>query len=129
MTATATAPASGPLTLSTPGGDAFAAAFADDADVRAVDAGSPVLEAYVASAADGRVHVLTVRNGTDADQELFPEGLLPDGDGPLLFLGGASTTSERDGRLVARLAPHGHVRLGRITHEDKPTDTTQEQPA
>ncbi|MCM1971331.1 hypothetical protein [Streptomyces sp. G1] len=123
MTATAT------LTPSAPGGAAFAPAFADDADVRAIDAGSPALEAYVASAADGRVHVLTVRNGTDAEQELFPEALLPYGDGPLLFLGGASTTSEHDGRLVARLAPYGHVRLGRITRDDHRTTTTQEQPA
>ncbi|WP_330296890.1 hypothetical protein [Streptomyces sp. NBC_00503] len=123
MTAIAT------LTHSTPGGAAFAPAFADDADVRTVDAGSPSLEAYVASAADGRVHVLTVRNGTGEDQDLFPEALLPEGDDPLLFLGGASTTSERDGRLVARLAPYGHVRLGRITRDDNRTDTTQEQPA
>ncbi|MET9854433.1 hypothetical protein ABZY57_15980 [Streptomyces sp. NPDC006450] len=124
-----TATAISPLAHSIPDGSAFAPAFADDAAVRAVDAGSPGLEAYVASAADGRAHVLTVRNGTDAEQELFPEALLPAGDGPLLFLGGASTTSEQDGRLVARLAPYGHVRLGRITHEDKPTHTTQEQPA
>lgn len=110
----------------TPGGTAFAPAFADDADVRAVDAGSPALEAYVASGTDGRVHVLTVRNGTDEEQDLFPEALLPDGDGPLLFLGGASTTSDRDGRLVARLAPHGHVRLGRITRDDHRTEQTQE---
>ncbi|MCM1965364.1 hypothetical protein ABT024_13840 [Streptomyces sp. NPDC002812] len=102
-------------TRPTPGGAAFAPAFRDDADVRAVDAGSPALDAYVASGADGGVHVLTVRNGTDQDQELFPEALLPDGDDPLFFLGGASTTEERDGRLVARLAPHGHVHLGRIT--------------
>ncbi|MGR4881459.1 hypothetical protein ACIPUC_18910 [Streptomyces sp. LARHCF249] len=125
MTATATAP----LTQSTSGGAAFAPAFADDADVRAIDAGSPALEAYVASDALGRVHVLTVRNGVDTEQDLFPEGLLPDGDGPLLFLGGASTTSERDGRLVARLAPYGHVRLGRITRDDNRPHTTQEQPA
>lgn len=124
-----TATAISPLAHSIPGGSAFAPAFADDADVRAVDAGSPALEAYVASDPQGRIHVLTVRNGTDQDQELFPEGLLPAGDDPLLFLGGASTTDERDGRLVARLAPYGHVRLGRITHDGNPANTTQEQPA
>ncbi|MFZ3498249.1 hypothetical protein ACODT5_34345 [Streptomyces sp. 5.8] len=125
MTVTATTTLSHP----TPGGAAFAPAFAEDADVRTVDAGSPALEAYVASDTAGRVHVLTVRNATDADQELHPEALLPGGHGPLLFLGGASTTSERDGRLVARLAPHGHVHLGRITDEVPRTDPTQEQPA
>ncbi|MCP3758871.1 hypothetical protein [Streptomyces sp. TBY4] len=118
-----------PLAPSIPDGSVFAPAFAADAAVRAVDAGSPALEAYVASDPQGRVHVLTVRNGTDQDQELFPEGLLPAGDDPLFFLGGASTTDEHDGRLVARLAPHGHVRLGRITHDGKPNHTTQEQPA
>ncbi|WP_371616352.1 hypothetical protein [Streptomyces sp. NBC_00454] len=123
MTAIAT------LTHSTQGGPVFAPAFADDAYVRIVDAGSPALEAYVASDADGRVHVLTVRNGTGEDQDLFPEALLPDGDDPLLFLGGASTTSERDGQLVARLAPYAHVRLGRITRDGHRPDTAQEQPA
>ncbi|MCJ0871161.1 hypothetical protein [Streptomyces sp. AP-93] len=118
------------LSHPTPGGAPFAPAFADDADVRAVDAGSPALEAFVASDTAGRVHVLTVRNATDGDQELHPEALLPDGRGPLLFLGGASTTTERDGRLVAHLAPYGHVRLGRITDELPLTDdATQEQPA
>lgn len=116
-------------TQPTPGGADFARAFADDADVRAVDAGRPALEAHVACGADGRAHVLTVRNGTDEEQEVLPEALLPHGDGPLLFLGGASTTSERDGRLVARLAPHGHVRLGRITRNDDRTAQTPEQTA
>ncbi|WP_407835772.1 hypothetical protein ACE1OC_03670 [Streptomyces sp. DSM 116496] len=102
-------------TYSTPGGAVFAAAFADGAHVRDVDPSNPALEASVASDAEGRVHVLTVRNATDQEQELFPGALLPDGDDPLLFLGGASATSERDGRLVAHLAPHGHVHLGRIT--------------
>ncbi|MDD9375724.1 hypothetical protein M8Z33_03345 [Streptomyces sp. ZAF1911] len=116
-------------THSTPGGAAFASAFADSADVRGIDVGNPALQADVASGADGRAHVLTVRNGTDEEQELFPEAFLPHGTDPLLFLGGASTTSERDGRLVARLAPHGIVRLGRIIPDDALTDRSQEHPA
>ncbi|MFI8514032.1 hypothetical protein ACIGHB_23175 [Streptomyces sp. NPDC085460] len=108
--------------IATPGGPRFAGAFADDAVVSRPDLGA-ALAAEVRAGADGSAHVLIVTNLTDEAQELLPEPLLPDGPGPLLFLGGASTTSERDGRLVARLLPHGFVRLGRAS------DTLQEQTA
>ncbi|WP_129308550.1 hypothetical protein [Streptomyces sp. L2] len=101
-----------PTTTTTPGGALFAGAFAAEATRRELDAG-PALTAEVRSSRDGSVHVLTVTNITAEPQEVLPESLLPHGDGPLLFLGGASTTDRRDGRLVAHLHPHGFVRLGR----------------
>ncbi|MEU8673465.1 hypothetical protein [Streptomyces sp. NPDC048560] len=97
----------------TPGGAAFASALTDEAVVRELDLG-PALEADLRTDTAGTVHLLTVRNVTGESQEFFPEPLLPRSTGPLLFLGGASTTEERGGRLVARLAPHGFVQLGRI---------------
>ncbi|MFJ3962872.1 hypothetical protein [Streptomyces sp. NPDC090036] len=97
----------------TPGGAAFAPAFAAEAALRDLELG-PALKAEVRSGAAGTAHVLTVRNTTGEPQEFRPEALLPQGEGPLLFLGGASTTEQIDGGLVARLAPHGFVRLGRI---------------
>ncbi len=102
----------------TPGGARFAAAYADGAVRHEPDAG-PGLAVEVRVSADGSAHVLTVTNLTSEAQELLPEPLLPPGDGPLLFLGGASTTAERDGLLVARLAPHGFVRLGRALDTDQ----------
>lgn len=102
----------------TPGGPRFAAAYADAAVRHEPDAG-PALAAEVRVSDDGSAHVLTVTNLTSEAQELLPEPLLPPGAGPLLFLGGASTTTERDGRLVARLAPHGFVRLGRALDTDQ----------
>ncbi|MFF6885459.1 hypothetical protein ACFY9F_20070 [Streptomyces sp. NPDC012421] len=96
----------------TPGGALFAPAFAAESTRLDVDAG-PALTAEVRSSQDGTVHVLTVTNITPEAQEVLPEALLPAGEGPLLFLGGASTTDERDGTLVALLRPHGFVRLGR----------------
>ncbi|MFF9339684.1 MULTISPECIES: hypothetical protein [unclassified Streptomyces] len=109
-----------PLARTTvPGGPRFAGAYADGAVRHQPDAG-PALAAEVLASADGSARVLTVTNLTSEVQELLPEPLLP-GDGPLLFLGGASTTAERDGRLVARLAPHGFVRLGRAPDTDQET--------
>lgn len=96
----------------TPGGALFAGAFAAEAARRELDAG-PALSAEIRISPDGSAHVLTVTNLTAEPQELLPESLLPHGDGPLMFLGGASSTAERGGRLVARLLPHGFVRLGR----------------
>ncbi|MDF3139961.1 MULTISPECIES: hypothetical protein [unclassified Streptomyces] len=109
-------------TTTTPGGALFAGAFATDATRRELPAG-PALTADLRTSTDGSAHVLTVTNITAETQEVLPESLLPHGDGPLLFLGGASTTAERDGRLVARLDPHGFVQLGRAL------DPSQEQPA
>ncbi|MFD6968571.1 hypothetical protein [Streptomyces sp. NPDC059979] len=97
----------------TPGGAAFAPAFTDKATVRELDLG-PAFKADLRTDSAGTVHLLTVHNVTGESQEFFPESLLPQGAGPLLFLGGASTTEEQGGRLVARLAPHGFVQLGRI---------------
>ncbi len=97
----------------TPGGAAFASAFTDGADLRDLQLG-PALKADLRTNTAGTVHVLSVHNTTGEIQEVLPESLLPQGDGPLLFLGGGSTTEERDGRLVARLTPHGFVQLGRI---------------
>ncbi|MFE1346587.1 hypothetical protein [Streptomyces sp. NPDC058757] len=102
----------------TPGGTRFAGAYADGAVRHEPDAG-PALAAEVVVSADGSAHVLTVTNLTSEVQDVLPEPLLPAGEGPLLFLGGASTTTERDGRLVARLAPHGFVRLGRALDTDQ----------
>ncbi|WP_406838044.1 hypothetical protein ACICHK_20560 [Streptomyces sp. AHU1] len=101
------------ITPTTPGGAAFASAFTTEAALRDLDLG-PALKADIRTNTAGTVHVLSVHNATDEIQEFQPEGLLPQTDGPLLFLGGGSTTEERDGRLVARLAPHGFVQLGRI---------------
>ncbi|MFD0367765.1 hypothetical protein [Streptomyces sp. NPDC059071] len=100
------------LETTTPGGALFAGAFTAGATLHHVDAG-PALAAEIRTSSDGSAHVLTVTNLTAEPQEVLPESLLPHGDGPLLFLGGASTTTERDGRLVARLLPHGFVQLGR----------------
>lgn len=97
----------------TPGGATFATALTDDAVVRELDLGQ-ALKADLRTDPAGTVHLLTVRNATGDFQEFFPESLLPQGAGPLLFLGGASTTEEQGGRLVARLAPHGFVQLGRV---------------
>ncbi|GAA3034317.1 hypothetical protein GCM10020229_52250 [Kitasatospora albolonga] len=117
MTAPTLAPATldgGNLAPSTPGGETFAPAFGGIATVRPLDLG-PGLAGQIRTSPAGTVHVLTVHNTSDQPQTLYPEDLLPHGDEPLMFLGGRSTSSEQDGRIVARLDPHTHVHLGRIT--------------
>ncbi|WP_405009831.1 hypothetical protein [Kitasatospora sp. NBC_01539] len=111
----------------TPGGPAFAAAFRDGATVTPLDLG-PHLKGEIRSCTDATVHVLTVRNPTAQVREFLPEDLLPEGTGPLLFLGGRSTSGEREGRITARLEPDSFVQLGRLTDPRPgcPADSPQE---